>query len=272
MLRPLKILKLNSKRSIRNEEMAIIEEEITEGEESLTTIPDEDTDDSEPVSEFYTESGATAEIDETVEVREGLPDLETAMEEEFTEDAVLDNVDEEEFYTISGDDTPIPLTGETGITSIEKEKPEEVVLSGEEASFEKVAFSAEEKADKELYKQKEIVAGKADSIPDHVLTPTLADIYYQQDQPNLAIQIYKRLLERDPDNERIEGRIAEIEKIIKERELQVERPDSTKKTTREKPGRKKKTSRKKSKDDSRPLKGVRIKRKVKERIRRKKSD
>ncbi len=255
-----------------DEEMTIIEEEITEGEESLTAIPDEDTDESEPVSEFYTESGATAETDETVEDREGLPDLETVIEEEFTEEAVLDSVDEEDFYTISGDDTPIPLTGETSITSIEKEKPEEVVLSGEEASFEKIQSPDAGRLRREVLEQRGKIAEKADAIPDHVLTPTLADIYFQQDQPYLAVQIYKRLLERDPDNDRIERRIAEIEQVMKERESQVERPDSTKKTTRKKPGRKKKTSRKKSKDDSRPLKGVRIKRKVKIRIKKKKSD
>ena len=36
------------------------------------------------------------------------------------------------------------------------------------------------------------------SIPDHVLTPTLADIYYQQGQPRLALEIYRRLLEAIP--------------------------------------------------------------------------
>lgn len=50
------------------------------------------------------------------------------------------------------------------------------------------------------------------SIPNHVLTPTLADIYYQQGQPKLALQIYNRLLEADPDNERIAQRVREIER------------------------------------------------------------
>jgi len=48
------------------------------------------------------------------------------------------------------------------------------------------------------------------SIPDHVLTPTLADIYYQQGQPQLAIQIYERILQRDGGNERIRQRIEQI--------------------------------------------------------------
>ena len=52
---------------------------------------------------------------------------------------------------------------------------------------------------------------QAFSIPDHVLTPTLADIYYQQGQPRLALQIFRRLLDADPDNERIAKRIREIE-------------------------------------------------------------
>jgi tetratricopeptide (TPR) repeat protein len=56
--------------------------------------------------------------------------------------------------------------------------------------------------------------GNFDSIPDHVLTPTLADIYFQQGQPNLAVQIYSRLLEKDPDNEKISKRLETIKNFI----------------------------------------------------------
>jgi tetratricopeptide (TPR) repeat protein len=60
------------------------------------------------------------------------------------------------------------------------------------------------------------------SIPDHVLTPTLADIYFQQGQPKLALQIYTRLLEVNPDNERITARIQEIK-----RQLAMQDPGGT---------------------------------------------
>jgi tetratricopeptide (TPR) repeat protein len=52
------------------------------------------------------------------------------------------------------------------------------------------------------------------SIPDHVLTPTLADIYYQQGQLQLAVQIYSRLLEKDPDNQKLSERLEDIQSKI----------------------------------------------------------
>jgi tetratricopeptide (TPR) repeat protein len=54
------------------------------------------------------------------------------------------------------------------------------------------------------------------NIPDHVLTPTLADIYFQQGQYQLALQIYSRLLEKDPDNDRLQNRIIEIKTCIEQ--------------------------------------------------------
>jgi hypothetical protein len=49
------------------------------------------------------------------------------------------------------------------------------------------------------------------AIPDHVLTPTLADIYYHQGQPQLALHIFRRLLQLHPDSARIASRLADIE-------------------------------------------------------------
>jgi hypothetical protein len=52
-------------------------------------------------------------------------------------------------------------------------------------------------------------------IPDHVLTPTLADLYFQQGQPSLALSIYRRLLEKSGgENEKFKKRINEIEKAV----------------------------------------------------------
>ncbi|MBN1127611.1 MAG: tetratricopeptide repeat protein [Chitinispirillaceae bacterium] len=53
-------------------------------------------------------------------------------------------------------------------------------------------------------------------LPDHVLTPTLADLYFQQGQPQLALSIYQRLLQKNGENEKYKERIAEIEKAIAE--------------------------------------------------------
>ena len=60
--------------------------------------------------------------------------------------------------------------------------------------------------------------GKNDSpydLPDHVLTPTLADLYFQQGQPHLALSIYRRLLEKSGgENDKFKNRIAQIEKAV----------------------------------------------------------
>ncbi|MFW6221861.1 MAG: tetratricopeptide repeat protein, partial [Fibrobacterota bacterium] len=124
------------------------------------------------------------------------------------------------------------------------------------------------------------------AIPDHVLTPTLADIYFQQGQPHLAVHIYERLLEKDPDNERIEERIGQIRKAIKEEELREKAESAVKsaqtsaktqkrqtrsssqKKSRSRSSRTKQSGANKS-DEEKPLKGVKIKKKVKEKIQKK---
>ncbi|MGM0462350.1 MAG: hypothetical protein ACQEQ4_08035, partial [Fibrobacterota bacterium] len=57
-----------------------------------------------------------------------------------------------------------------------------------------------------------------DHIPDHVLTPTFADIYLQQGQPHLAREIYRRLAQNQTDNEEYLQKIATIDAIIEESE------------------------------------------------------
>ncbi|MBD3242475.1 MAG: tetratricopeptide repeat protein, partial [Chitinivibrionales bacterium] len=113
------------------------------------------------------------------------------------------------------------------------------------------------------------------AIPDHVLTPTLADIYFHQGQPALAIQIYRRLLELEPDNDRIAGRLAEIESDLEDADHEDASDDSREVP---KPGAAKaKTSAKEKKSDSKPrsskskrgpLTGVKIKKEVRDRHRR----
>ena len=111
------------------------------------------------------------------------------------------------------------------------------------------------------------------SIPDHVLTPTLADIYFQQGQPQLAMQIYKRLLEADPDNERIAQRLKEIEDHIEEISGQEtiafdampHAPSPRQIYYRRESVEAKKTE----SPDEKPLAGVKIKKKFKSRFRKK---
>jgi hypothetical protein len=57
-------------------------------------------------------------------------------------------------------------------------------------------------------------AAAALELPDHVLTPTLADIYFQQGQPKLSLQIYERLALRDPKDPRLQSKIQEIKDFL----------------------------------------------------------
>ena len=105
------------------------------------------------------------------------------------------------------------------------------------------------------------------SIPDHVLTPTLADIYFQQGQSRLAVQIYTRLLQRDPDNEKIARRLQDIQSVIAEglAPMPPEEGASSGATTLPKPktpqaGRARGS---KAKTSGKPLAGVRIKKNMK---------
>jgi tetratricopeptide (TPR) repeat protein len=98
--------------------------------------------------------------------------------------------------------------------------------------------------------------GQAYSIPDHVLTPTLADIYFQQGQPQMAVEIYERLLKKDPDNVRITGRIDEIKKYIEQTGWQ---PEVKEKKTRKQATVNVQPRSRKSAVKPKPLAGVRIK-------------
>jgi len=122
------------------------------------------------------------------------------------------------------------------------------------------------------------------SIPDHVLTPTLADIYFQQGQAELAIQIYKRLLNIDPENDRIVQRIDEIEStiavenedasvgVIKKRDSSMkskEEGDTKQKKPKKAPAKRRK---KRTRNPDAPLSKVKIKKKYRQRHQQKKSN
>ncbi len=98
---------------------------------------------------------------------------------------------------------------------------------------------------------------KVYSIPDHVLTPTLADIYYQQGQYQLALQIYSRLIEKDPSNLNLQERYDEIKAHLASQQNQPGQffdfgNDSGN-------GQDQSKGKKKSAETDKPLSGVRIK-------------
>ncbi len=211
----------------------------------LESLPDEGEDES-PVSEFYTETGSSAEegIEEDVAP---VAFSDTHAEENITE--YTEDVSVEE--AVANIDTTI----ESDVSEIKED------LKGKEdksKTFEEQDFS------------------KVENIPDHVLTPTLADIYFQQGQASLAVGIYKRLLAKNPENIKMEERIEEIEEYIR-KSMEIEEcesedeVESDEKTTPKKSTKKKSTKKKGTSKAGKPLKGVRIKKKIKERIKKTKN-
>jgi tetratricopeptide (TPR) repeat protein len=55
------------------------------------------------------------------------------------------------------------------------------------------------------------VAPPAAAPPPELASPTLAELYFDQGFPEKAVEVYRRLLEREPDNERLRTRMREIE-------------------------------------------------------------
>lgn len=283
---------------IRDEEdtLDIVEEDVIFDNMNVESISEEE--EEAAISDFYSENGEGAvdtgtepeEINlerevkdlKSDEVLESLPkeDVLNSMDTMFADDelvedvssdivpddeAEVDTVSADEFYTVSGEGAATEQEVTDTEPALEDETTTELVE--EETEISDSDFLMEEEPEKApLVKDDELLT-KSDSIPDHVLTPTLADIYYQQGQLYLANQIYRRLLERDPDNDKVADRIAEIEQAIKEKELLAEKSDKPSNPGRKGKGRKTKSKVGGLKGDKRPLKGVKIKKKHKERIR-----
>ncbi len=63
------------------------------------------------------------------------------------------------------------------------------------------------------------------AAPPNVATMTLAEIYFQQGLKEQALQIYRQLLEREPDNETARKRVEEIEALKSDDEAQGSEAD-----------------------------------------------
>lgn len=78
----------------------------------------------------------------------------------------------------------------------------------EAPSIPKVEPSSARKKTDEFFEDDEI---EEDGAVPNIATVTLAEIYFQQGLKDQAAQIYRRLLERQPDNETVKKRLEEIE-------------------------------------------------------------
>jgi pentatricopeptide repeat protein len=49
------------------------------------------------------------------------------------------------------------------------------------------------------------------SASGELTSPTLAELYFKQGFPDKAIEVYRELVEREPENDRLRRRLAELE-------------------------------------------------------------
>jgi tetratricopeptide (TPR) repeat protein len=254
---------------------------------SSEAIPEGDKEDEVVNQGFYTMSGENAQtaesgdamLSELDQVEAAVPEAETldmAREPEektvlMDEDGGEDTMPAEEETIFSGARDPFLPQPPRAQVKIDKRDEDETVRAAAPTPGSDAVFN--EKPIEEPGEEPEAGEPQAYSIPDHVLTPTLADIYYQQGQPQLALQIYRRLLSADPDNERMAKRIAEIERGLAAQEIEetVAMEHARKKAripaapVASKPEKKPKES-----EGPRPLAGVRIKKKFKAKIKKSK--
>ena len=250
---------------------------------SLESIPDGDKDDGDVNQGFYTMSGENAQ---TAAPEDGLlSELDRSYSDEseketldITRDAadktvLMEQDDRDITLAVADDDTILsdrhgPLPQQPA--AVGPDRFDASTADGDDVLVNEATQISLPTADDRTQADADAGADAQYSIPDHVLTPTLADIYYQQGQPKLALQIYNRLLESDPDNERVVARIREIERFIAAQETEeTAMVDSRKKKPA--PQRSENVEeglprQKKSDGGAKPLAGVRIKKVFKNRI------
>jgi tetratricopeptide (TPR) repeat protein len=212
-----------------------------------------------------------------------IPEEPLTMVEEIPEGDKDDEKPNEGFYTMSGDDAltktaeepllkqlgdvelDFPSDGKGASDALPLDQAQPNRVETQSAGLQETAIPDDSPFVQELSE-----TDRLNSIPDHVLTPTLADIYFQQGQPQLAIQIYSRLLEKDPDNEKMAKRLQTIKSFITESSqtqtaipARLEDQGQSGLKKREKNSSSSKGERKKPSAIPKPLAGVHIKKRKK---------
>lgn len=200
-------------------------------------IPADNNEEEEVLTDFYTVYGDNAVNAQSIE---GL--------EEYDQEAELNNSEKS--------DKPLSFYDEwNDVCSVEDQNENDTFKENLQKNLDKSIN--EEISLQQVEKGEQDDSSRPYTIPDHVLTPTLADIYFQQGQHDLAVQIYKRLLSRDPDNENLQQKLNQLLEAaacgISNTVLQEDQ-NTKKAASANSPVKKRKTV-----VDNRPLAGVRIK-------------
>ena len=96
----------------------------------------------------------------------------------------------------------------SGIEEARRERPKPVRVAARVDHLAKAALPIPAEIVEEDFEEED--GGGVEALP-HVATVTLAEIYFQQGLKEQALQIYRQLLERHPDDETVRKRLGEIE-------------------------------------------------------------
>ncbi|MDD5674504.1 MAG: tetratricopeptide repeat protein [Chitinivibrionales bacterium] len=214
-------------------------------------IPDDEEVADATQSGFYTMSGGPAQEKGTSEPL--LDELDTVEVKQTIDEPFID----------THSDEGIMAAAQTTLLAANPEQE----MPPEQKAAERAAFTITE----QVSEGQEPGEARTYSIPDHVLTPTLADIYYQQGQVKLALQVYDRLLQADPDNEKLRNRIAQIKAIAAAADANLLVSQRVVKTKKTRGASSRLRAGVEDPSGAKPLAGVRIKKKYRQQIQKKRS-
>jgi tetratricopeptide (TPR) repeat protein len=206
--------------------------------------------------ESFNESGISME--DSSEITSEEPSLETQASS-----AIYDNdifINKSTIYDTSTEKSEMQIQGIEPQNEEDNSIEEEVEERSADTSITDTVDTENSDEDTESGLLSEDHGEKTYSIPDHVLTPTLAEIYFQQGQLQLAKQIFSRLYNQDPENTKLGSRIEEINNMIRQGDASSSQTGQSKQIPvfpGESPAARLK--KKIAENPSRPLSGVRIK-------------
>ena len=169
------------------------------------------------------------------------PDAEPEMKEIIADGSVVESIDTlpqddtSEIVVSDNEDSRAQLLseekGHPGGAAFGAESPDDITVAMADALIADADQEAEvvvfEEVSRDLQKSEtrppekaaavrpdDSASGKAEELPDYIITPTFAEIFFQQGQLHRALNIFQRLAKRDPGNALFRERIDETEKAI----------------------------------------------------------
>ncbi len=201
------------------------EEMYTLSEDTLSekNIPSEKQEDfesivEEPETEFETESNSQELTESPLEIPESEPEQSEFLLEEEEEDETESLPEEQEKLTEESEESLVTSDQTLSTQDIsdqqeqgKREAKEEVEKKEEPKEPEVEEVEEPEQPTTDSPEQEEKTKRETSPPEDTLITPTLGEIYTAQGQYSKALDVYKKLLEKNPDNKEYAKKIKELE-------------------------------------------------------------